>query len=53
MTAPPSDRCRDDVRPWGNEDEAESIRIIHPGVTVNPVDDSYGDFEPRADQRRR
>ncbi|MFJ8751522.1 aldo/keto reductase [Streptomyces sp. NPDC102441] len=27
--------------------------IIAPGVTVNPVDSSYGDFELRADQRRR
>ncbi|AXG81827.1 aldo/keto reductase [Streptomyces paludis] len=28
-------------------------RIVAPGVTVNPVDNSYGDFELRADQRRR
>ncbi|MFE3518273.1 aldo/keto reductase [Streptomyces sp. NPDC059166] len=27
--------------------------IVAPGVTVNPVDNSYGDFELRADQRRR
>jgi aryl-alcohol dehydrogenase-like predicted oxidoreductase len=27
--------------------------IVTPGVTVNPVDNSYGDFELRADQRRR
>jgi aryl-alcohol dehydrogenase-like predicted oxidoreductase len=27
--------------------------IAAPGVTVNPVDNSYGDFELRADQRRR
>ncbi|GAA5023847.1 hypothetical protein GCM10023335_56920 [Streptomyces siamensis] len=77
--------------PWGNEDEADSVRIIHraldaginlidtadvysagvseeivgkalkdrrdeivaPGVTVNPVDNSYGDFALRADRRRR
>ncbi|MGX1274651.1 aldo/keto reductase [Streptomyces phaeoluteigriseus] len=27
--------------------------IVPPGVTVNPVDNSYGDFALRADQRRR
>ncbi|MER6111837.1 hypothetical protein [Streptomyces hirsutus] len=27
--------------------------IVAPGVTANPVDNSYGDFELRADQRRR
>ncbi|WP_435810054.1 hypothetical protein [Streptomyces mirabilis] len=27
--------------------------IAAPGVTVNPADNSYGDFELRADQRRR
>ncbi|MEU1276106.1 aldo/keto reductase, partial [Streptomyces sp. NPDC005799] len=27
--------------------------IAAPGVTVNPVDNRYGDFELRADQRRR
>ncbi|MFC8230345.1 aldo/keto reductase [Streptomyces sp. NPDC057287] len=27
--------------------------IVAPGLTVNPVDNSYGDFELRADQRRR
>lgn len=27
--------------------------IVAPGVTVNPVDNSYGDFALRADQRRR
>ncbi|WP_416968089.1 aldo/keto reductase [Streptomyces sp. 4F14] len=27
--------------------------IVAPGVTVNPVDNSYGDFDLRADQRRR
>ncbi|WP_330301949.1 MULTISPECIES: aldo/keto reductase [unclassified Streptomyces] len=27
--------------------------IVPSGVTVNPVDNSYGDFELRADQRRR
>ncbi|MEY9873093.1 hypothetical protein ABH931_002574 [Streptacidiphilus sp. MAP12-33] len=27
--------------------------ITAPGVTVNPADNSYGDFEPRADQRHR
>ncbi|MFE2059460.1 aldo/keto reductase [Streptomyces sp. NPDC059446] len=27
--------------------------IVAPGVTVNPVDNSYGDFELRPDQRRR
>ncbi|MES4904329.1 MULTISPECIES: aldo/keto reductase [unclassified Streptomyces] len=27
--------------------------IVPPGVTVNPADNSYGDFELRADQRRR
>ncbi|MEU1710870.1 aldo/keto reductase [Streptomyces sp. NPDC005706] len=27
--------------------------IVAPGVTVNPADNSYGDFELRADQRRR
>ncbi|WP_225077320.1 aldo/keto reductase [Streptomyces sp. CoT10] len=27
--------------------------IVAPGVTVNPVDNSYGDFELRVDQRRR
>ncbi|MFG2281720.1 aldo/keto reductase [Streptomyces asoensis] len=27
--------------------------IVAPGVTVNPVDNSYGDFELRTDQRRR
>ncbi|MEU8890473.1 aldo/keto reductase [Streptomyces sp. NPDC048442] len=27
--------------------------IVAPGVTVSPVEDSYGDFELRADQRRR
>lgn len=27
--------------------------IVAPGVTVNPVDNSYGDYELRADQRRR
>ncbi|MGW2444538.1 hypothetical protein [Streptomyces sp. NPDC001675] len=27
--------------------------IVAPEVTVNPVDSSYGDFELRADQRRR
>lgn len=27
--------------------------IVAPGVTVNPVDNIYGDFELRADQRRR
>ncbi|MFF1921188.1 aldo/keto reductase [Streptomyces sp. NPDC058221] len=27
--------------------------VVTPGVTVNPVDNSYGDFELRADQRRR
>ncbi|MFD4553928.1 aldo/keto reductase [Streptomyces sp. NPDC058469] len=27
--------------------------IVAPGVTVNPVDNSYGDVELRADQRRR
>ncbi|AZS84626.1 aldo/keto reductase [Streptomyces griseoviridis] len=27
--------------------------IVAPGVTVNPVDNSYGDFELRGDQRRR
>lgn len=26
--------------------------IVAPGVTVNPVNNSYGDFELRADQRR-
>lgn len=26
--------------------------IVAPGVTVNPVDNSYGDFELRADPRR-
>jgi hypothetical protein len=26
-------------------------KIIAPGATVNPVDNSYGDFELRADQR--
>ncbi|MBA2806907.1 hypothetical protein E0500_005465 [Streptomyces sp. KM273126] len=25
----------------------------HPGVTVNPVDNSYGDFDLLADHRRR
>lgn len=28
-------------------------QIVAPGVTVNPVDNSYGDHELRADQRRR
>jgi aryl-alcohol dehydrogenase-like predicted oxidoreductase len=28
-------------------------QIIAPGVTVNPADNSYGDHELRADQRRR
>ncbi|WP_443051062.1 hypothetical protein [Streptomyces sp. JV185] len=27
--------------------------IVAPGVTVNPVDNSNGDFESRAEQRRR
>lgn len=27
--------------------------IVAPGVTVNPVDNSYSDFDLRADQRRR
>ncbi|MGW2938725.1 aldo/keto reductase [Streptomyces sp. NPDC001156] len=27
--------------------------IVAPGITVNPADNSYGDFELRADQRRR
>jgi hypothetical protein len=27
--------------------------IVAPGVTVNPVDNSYGDHELRPDQRRR
>jgi aryl-alcohol dehydrogenase-like predicted oxidoreductase len=27
--------------------------IVAPGVTINPDDNSYGDYELRADQRRR
>jgi hypothetical protein len=28
-------------------------QIVAPGVTVNPVDNSYGDHELKSDQRRR
>ncbi|MFI2644322.1 aldo/keto reductase [Streptomyces sp. NPDC018610] len=35
-------------------DAVEAIdEIVAPGVTVNPIGNSYGDFELRADQRRR
>jgi len=37
-----------------SEDVLERIdEIVAPGVTINPADNSYGDFELQADQRRR
>jgi len=37
-----------------SEDVLDRIdEIVAPGVTINPADNSYGDFELQADQRRR
>lgn len=53
MSTPAKQRELDALEQLALLADKAGLTLIEPAVTVNPVDNSYGDFELRADQRRR